>query len=105
MSKAIGRIFGDTAYATKEDYERYLQNFDKNTAKIVPFTQTDGNIGYHLVDKNGFVLYDAGDKDYARNLWEQQNQQSLRPYDNYMDKDERVEQMILGYREQSKCKS
>lgn len=38
MSKAIGRIFGEAAYATKEDYERYLKNFDKNTAKIVPFT-------------------------------------------------------------------
>lgn len=96
MSKAIGRIFGDTAYATKEDYERYLQNFDKNTAKIVPFTQTDGNIGYHLVDKNGFVLNNAGNTDYTRNLWQEQNQQSLRPYDNYMDKDERVEQMSNG---------
>ena len=42
------------------------------------------------------MLYDAGNKDYARNLWEQQNQQSLRPYDNYLDKDERTEQLSNG---------
>lgn len=96
MSKAIGRIFGEAAYATKEDYKRYLKNFDKNTAKIVPFTQPDGNIGYHLVDKNGFVLNNAGNKDYTRNLWQEQNQQSLRLYDNYMDKNERTEQLSNG---------
>ena len=96
MSKSIGQIFGTGQYATKEDYKSYLENFNKNTADIISFIKPDGNISYHLVDKNGMVLYDAGNKDYTRNLWEQHNQQSLRPYDNYMEGYKRIEQLSNG---------
>ena len=96
MSKSIGKISGAASYITTEDQTNNFQNFDKNTAKIVPFTQHDGNIGYHLVDKNGFVVTVTGNNDYTRNLWEQQNQQSLQPYDNYMEGKDRIDQLRNG---------
>ena len=49
-----------------------------------------------MIDEHGNILYGAGNKDFTRNLWQQQNQQSLRPYDNYMKGQERIEQLRSG---------
>ena len=117
MSRSV-RIPSQTPYATPEEYAKYV---DKNRGMIVPYTRPDGSIGYDLVDMRPQTfnwkptghtfednlkylhlkaladpIYDASNKDYTRSLWETYNQQSLRPYDNYMDKDERVKQLSSG---------
>lgn len=96
MSKSFGKILGTGLYANTEDLESYANNFDKNLSSLVPFTKSDGSVSYHLVDKNGNIVHNAGDKDFLRNLWQEQNQQSLRPYDNYMSQNERTEQLNNG---------
>lgn len=95
MSKSLGKMYG-SSYATEDDIVNYINNFNKNEANIIPFTRPDGHISYHLVDRNGNVLYDAGNKDYMRHLWEEKYMQSLRPYDNYMNGKERIEQLRNG---------
>ncbi len=122
MSKAFGKIFGTGSYATADDYANYNNSHvDKNRGVVVPYTRQDGSIGYDLVDERpkefnwkptGHTfednlkylhlkaldnpIYNAGNKDFSRNLWETYNQQSLRPYDNYLTCPERTEQLRNG---------
>lgn len=114
MSKSI-RIPSQTGYITPEEYSNYV---NKNRGIVVPYTRLNGSIGYNLIDvrpdkfswkPSGHTFddnlkylrlkaldaprLDAGNKDYMRNLWQTYNQQSLRPYDNYLTESERIEQL------------
>ena len=113
MSKSIGNIFGTQSHSNK-----YV---NKNLGEIQPFTRMDGSIGYHLHDKRPEKIrlkitghtfddnlkhlylkkldksrFDAGNKDLERKIWERNNQQCLRPYDNYMEGEERIEHLRNG---------
>lgn len=74
----------------------YNLSFNKNQARIIPFTRENGSIGYHLVDSNGTYLYNADNKDVYKELWQKSNQQSLRPFDNYMSGADRIEHLRHG---------
>jgi hypothetical protein len=71
------------------------QEFNKNKANIKSYTKIDGNIGYDLYNNND-VLYDVGNNNFSRTLWQEYNQQSLRPYDNFLTGDERIEKLTNG---------
>lgn len=86
MSKSLGKILGTNTY----------QHINKNEANIVPYTRNDGTIGYYLTDSNGNNIYDSSQKDYFRKIQQNIQQQSLKPYDNYMTSEERIENMKQG---------
>ena len=69
MSKSFGKIFGTN-----------VTSINKNNANIVPYTRNDGSIGYYLTDSNGNVVYDSKQKDYFRNIQQNIEQQSIKPY-------------------------
>lgn len=86
MSKSLGKILGTNT----------SQHINKNEANIVPYTRNDGTIGYYLTDSNGNNIYDSSQKDYFRKIQQSIQQQSLKPYDNYMSSEERIENMKQG---------
>lgn len=86
MSKSLGKILGTNT----------SQHINKNEANIVPYTRNDGTIGYYLTDSNGNNIYDSSQKDYFRKIQQNIQQQSLKPYDNYMTSEERIENMKQG---------
>ena len=85
MSKSFRKIFGTN-----------VTSINKNNANIVPYTRNDGSIGYYLTDSNGNVVYDSKQKDYFRNVQQNIEQQSIKPYDNYMGSEERIENIKQG---------
>ena len=85
MSKSFGKIFGTN-----------VTSINKNNANIVPYTRNDGSIGYYLTDSNGNVVYDSKQKNYFRNVQQNIEQQSIKPYDNYMSSQERIENIKQG---------
>lgn len=96
MSKSFGRIFGDTLNSNAGNSISYVADFDRNKANIIPFTRNDKSTGYYVTDKNGNVLYSAGNSDYIRSSWEEYNQKSLRPFDNYLQGANRIDRLCNG---------
>lgn len=119
MSKSIGKILGSAIYSNSNNYT--TSYVDKNRGNIIPFTRINNSIGYDLIDKypktinlkpTGHTLEDnlkyfnlkklykprlnADNKYYMRHLWENYNQQSLMPYDNHLDRNERTERLSKG---------
>ena len=89
MNGSIGYDLIDTvhkpAWNQLQDSSTYKNmNFIKNMAKY-----------YGLTDIKQ-PIYDAGNKDITRNVWEQLRQQCLRPYDNYLSGEQRIEQLRNG---------
>lgn len=82
MSKAVGRILGTSS--------------PKNIAKVVPYTRNDGTSGYYLVNDNGNIIFDSIQTEYTRNLEQDRLKQSIRPFDNQMSSQERINQLTQG---------
>ena len=73
-----------------------ISSSSKNLANVVPYTRNDGTSGYYLVTDSGDIISDSKQTDYMRNLEQNMLQQSIKPFDNQMSSNERIEQLKQG---------